>query len=626
MAIRNGSLIPARRYANYPPMQEEQPSTAVIPQQQSERRGEFPVEINTGQSKQPQFMKSIDDLAAFSSAVDAFKRQFDDLQKHIESIGNAIDSNLKSNGVDLAASSSFQQPSPLAIETTAIVNQSPEEPTVTVPEISNKPEGQRMCESMCSKGLRRYIYSNISDRAKLMEEIPSALNLAQEPAKFVLDCIGKFYLQGRKAFTKDSPMTSARLVSLLILESFLLRPDANEGKVKIDSCIKVEAETAAVAWRKRLMSEGGLAAAEQMDARGLLLLISCFGVPSKFRSLDLLDLIQQSGLNEIAGALRRSPFLVPMISGVVEMGIKRGMHIEALEMVYTFGMEDKFSASSVLTSFLRMRKESFERAKRKAQSPITFKEVIEKQLAALLSVIQFMETHKLDPAKEVPGWQIKEQIVKLEKDILQLNKDMEEKAKSISLIEEAVLAKRLHNQQMKRPRLSPIERTPVASSSYSLSPIKMPPVAPSSYSPIYCVRSFPSHRDEDNDEISALVSSYLGPPSSYPHRPSHRRSSPESSSYMVPPGGFGRNVSAYEHLPPNSYSPLVHGQRLPRQYSPVHGHRRQREYSPPIHGQQQQIQFGLQRAYRHSPSEEMYLGLPNHRSPRDSSLDRKGRT
>lgn len=218
-----------------------------------------------------------------------------------------------------------------------------------------------------------------------------------------------------------------------------------------------------------------------------------------------------------------------------------------------------------------------------------------------------METHKLDPGKELPGWQIKEQIVNLEKDTLQLDKEMEEKARSISLMEEAVLAKRIYNQQMKRPRLSPME---------------MPPVASSSYSSIYLDRSFHSQRDEDRDEISALVSSYLGPSSSFPHRSSLRRS-PE---YIVPlpPGGLGRSVYAYEHLPPNSYSP-GHGQRLPRQYSPspVHGQRHPRQYSPPIHGQQQ-IPFGLQRVYRHSPSEERYLGLSNHRSPRsNSSLDPK---
>ncbi|KFK36753.1 frigida [Arabis alpina] len=575
-------------------MTEEQPSS--LPS----RREEFAALINTdmeitiGHSKPPQFLKSIDDLVSFSAAVVAFKRQYDDLQNHMD----YIDSQLKSNGIDITDSSSFHSASPLlssprndaSVVTTVIVDQSPPEPSE-----SKKSEVQRLCEVMCSKGLRRYINTNVSDRAKLIEELPAALKHAKEPAKFVLECIGKFYLQGRKAFSKDSPMIPARQVSLLILESFLLMSEVCEEKklkIMIGSSVKDEAETAAIAWRRRLVVEGGLATAEQMDARGLLLLIASFGVPSNFRNMDLLDLIRKSGSAEIAAALKRSPFLVPKISGIVESSIKRGMHIEALELVYAFGMEDRFPASSLLTAFLRKSEESFERAKKKANSPAAFKEANEKHLAALLSVMQCLEAHKLDPAKEVPGWQIKEEMVKLKKDTLQLKKEMKEKARSVSLIEEEVLAKRLYNQQMKRPRLSAME---------------MPPVASSSYSPIYRDRSFPSHRDEDRDEISALVSSYLGPSSAFPHRSSLRRS-PE---YMIPPSGLGRNVSAYEHLPPNSYSP-VPGQRPPRLYS------------PPIDGQQQ-IPFGLQRVYRHSPSVERYLGLYDRNSPhRNSSLDNIG--
>lgn len=327
--IRASAIFFLRRnlMSNYPPTVAAQPTTTANPllqrHQSEQRRRELPkivetestsMDITIGQSKQPQFLKSIDELAAFSVAVETFKRQFDDLQKHIESIENAIDSKLESNGVVLAArNNNFHQPmlSPprnnVSVETTVTVSQPSQE---IVPETSNKPEGERICELMCSKGLRKYIYANISDQAKLMEEIPSALKLAKEPAKFVLDCIGKFYLQGRRAFTKESPMSSARQVSLLILESFLLMPDRGKGKVKIESWIKDEAETAAVAWRKRLMTEGGLAAAEKMDARGLLLLVACFGVPSNFRSTDLLDLIRMSGSNEIAGALKRSQFQV----------------------------------------------------------------------------------------------------------------------------------------------------------------------------------------------------------------------------------------------------------------------------------------------------------------------------
>ncbi|KAJ0267347.1 hypothetical protein HA466_0011820 [Hirschfeldia incana] len=542
-------------------------------------------EITIEQSNNhPQFLKSIDDLTALSAAVDAFKRHYNDLQSHVDYIKNAIDSNLKTKGIaaESPSSRSHSPPNDASGETaTAVASESPpkEISAETVPEV------ERLCELMCSKGLRRYMYSNISDRrVKLIEELPAALKLAKEPAKFVLECIGKFYLQGRKAYASDSHMIPARQVSLLILECYLLMLDPSEDEKKkvIDGCTKDEAEAAAVAWKKRMMSEGRLAEAEAMDAKGLLLLISCFGIPSSFKSVDLFDLVRKSGTAEIADALKRSPFLVPMMSGIVDSSIKRGKLIEALEMVYTFGIEDRFSASSILTSFLRMSKESFERAKQKAQAPIAYKEANQKFLAALLSVMKCLEAHNLDPEKEVQGWQIKEQMIKLEKDILQLDKQMEETA----------FTKRLYNQQMKRPRLSDME---------------MPPPASSSYPPIYRDQSFPSHRDGHTDEISALVSSYLGPSSAFPHRSSLRRS-PE---YIAPPGGLGRNVSTYEHPPSNSYLPL------PRRHSPVHGQRPPGEY-PPVHGQQQ-ISYGrLVSVYRHSPSVEINLALPNHRSPRNS--------
>ncbi|KAL0710410.1 hypothetical protein Bca4012_017388 [Brassica carinata] len=593
MALRNG-------YAHHPPIREEQPSPAMIRPREVPT---VPTNIETtigGPSKHPQFSKSIVDLAALADAVSAFKRRYDELQSHIDHIENAIDSELKSNGIEIeiaAASSPPPNDDDGSGETaTAIVCRSPHKEKEAS---DNRSEAERLCESMCSKELRRYMYANISDRAKLIKELTAALKLAKDPAKFVFECIGKFYLQGRKAFADDSPAISARKVSLLVLECYLLTFDPGEEKkllVKVDSSVEDEAEAAAVAWKKRLVGEGGLAAAEAMDARGLLLLVACFGIPESFKNMDLLDLIRKSGTAEIDGALKRSPFLVPMMSGIVDSSIKRGLHIEALEMVYTFGMEERFSPSSILSSFLRMSKESFERAKRKAQAPKAFKEANEKQLDALLSVMKCLEAHKLDPAKEVPGWQIKEQMVKLEKDIAQLDKQMEEEARAISLMEEeAALNKRVYTQQVKRPRFSDMEIPP--------------PIVSSSYSPIYRDhRSFSSHRDGETDEISALVSSYLGSSSGFPHRSSLGRS-PE---YMVPSGGLGRSVYAYDHLPPNSYSPV------PRQHSPVYGQRLHQEYSPPVH----QMPYGLQRVYRHSPSVERYLALPNHRSPHNSSQDR----
>ncbi|XP_019057519.1 PREDICTED: inactive protein FRIGIDA isoform X2 [Tarenaya hassleriana] len=295
-------------------------STVDIPtlqrQQQPEHTGtEIPI-CESQEHEQHQFVKSIGDLAALSAAINAFKRKYDDMQSHIQFIENAIDARLA--GVNVGGGVGASSSSVLPPEIDLPENKPPQESGTVVPESSEMPEVKHLCESMSSKGLRKYILSNIAEPAKLMEEIPEALKLAKDPSKLVFESIGKFYLQGRRAYTKDSPMITSRKASLLAMECFLLMADPDAAKTMVENSTKVEAKKAAFAWRKRLMSEGGLANAQTMDARGLLLLIACFGVPSTFGDLDLdlLDLLRQSKPSEISNALRRSAFLVPRIPGL----------------------------------------------------------------------------------------------------------------------------------------------------------------------------------------------------------------------------------------------------------------------------------------------------------------------
>lgn len=163
---------------------------------------------------------------------------------------------------------------------------------------------------MRSRGLRKYIISHLSDVAKLREEVPAALKGAPKPAKLVLECIGRFFLQGSKAFGKATHMVPSRQASLLILEFFLLS-DCTE----MEPSVKEEADLAAVTWRKRLINEGGVSNASDIDARGLLLLVACFGIPALFRNEDLRNLIRLSCPKEISDALRRSRFLLARVPG-----------------------------------------------------------------------------------------------------------------------------------------------------------------------------------------------------------------------------------------------------------------------------------------------------------------------
>lgn len=148
---------------------------------------------------------------------------------------------------------------------------------------------------------------------------------------------------------------------------------------------------------------------------------------------------------------------------IVENMKKHGMHVEAVDIVYTFGIEDKFSPHKILISFLRESKDAWKRTKRDA--PVLLKkEANEKHLAALQSVIKCLEDKKIDPAKLLPGWQIKDKIIKLEKDIADWNKQiMENKIMPKRKVGEIESSNKWNGQEMKRCRFTAKGSTPNAS-------------------------------------------------------------------------------------------------------------------------------------------------------------------
>ncbi|XP_070027539.1 uncharacterized protein [Nicotiana sylvestris] len=148
-------------------------------------------------------------------------------------------------------------------------------------------ELESLCEMMDGRGLRRYMVMHLFDIKGLLEQVPKALRLSSNPARLVLECVGKFYTQKGKSFVKGSQMVQARKASVLVLQCFLLMGISDE----IEIGVKQEAEQAALAWRKRLIAEAGILKAKEIDARGLLMLVGCFGIPGRFKNEDIRDLI-----------------------------------------------------------------------------------------------------------------------------------------------------------------------------------------------------------------------------------------------------------------------------------------------------------------------------------------------
>ncbi|XP_004503028.1 protein FRIGIDA [Cicer arietinum] len=393
--------------------------------------------------------KSVNELNDLSISIQAFKNRYDELQKHLDFIQQSIDTRTKelealatTTTVQTATDNGDIVPSEPESKSKAEgereqqqqqqepeeeedpeeepeeEEEDPEEPEVE----EKKPEEEEdellsLCKTMNSRGLRRYILTHLSETTSLKEQIPVALKTAPQPSKLVLECIGRFYLQGSKAYTTGSPMITARLASVLTLEYYLIS-GCVENEAQMTRSLKKDAATAAVSWRKRLIMEGGVGTASEMDARGLVLFLASFGVPGIFRNDDIVRLIRLSKPSEISHALRHSNALCSRVSDIAEGMMKKGMVVEAVDLAYTFGFEEKFTPQEVLASFLHKSNEAWKKAKQEARNvPNLLKKGNEKYLIALKSVVDCLEGHKVDFAKLLPEWRLKDTIFELERDI-----------------------------------------------------------------------------------------------------------------------------------------------------------------------------------------------------------------
>ncbi|PHU24161.1 hypothetical protein BC332_09268 [Capsicum chinense] len=234
-------------------------------------------------------------------------------------------------------------------------------------------ELQNICELANGRSLRRYMAKRISGMNRLLEEVPKALRLASNPARLVLECMGKFHEQNSKSLAKDFRMIQGRKASILILECFLMM--GIDKSVYIHKRVKDEADKAALAWRNRFITKRN---ATRMDAQGLLLLIGCFGIPGGFTNEDIRNLLQKGPIKQMKGALRRS---------------------------------------NVLMAKVPDSEESLKKMKENKDSLAAMDEAKRKHLFALISVSKCLKLHDIEASKLLPGWKIDEKIMALENEI-----------------------------------------------------------------------------------------------------------------------------------------------------------------------------------------------------------------
>ncbi|KAM7272926.1 hypothetical protein ACFE04_027590 [Oxalis oulophora] len=397
---------------------------------------------NTMTTLQPNFMKSIEELSNLSTAILNFKSKFDDLNTHLEFISNSIDAKFNQLPQQL-----IEKSIPLLTICTQQLNShngsSPKQDTETT-----ETEISKALNFGGGRGLRKYLIDNLANIDLLRKQVPAFLKKVQDPARVVLDCVGKFYCQGIRAYAQDCPLIQVRQASVLMLELFLSCLGERLDDVKV---VKEEAEVRAIAWKNRMVGEGGVSKACEIDARGLLLFIACFGIPRVFRDDDVGDLIMVSNLEEIGDLVRQSHVIVVRIPGIIKQMVKNKMNIEAAEIAYTFGVEKEISLQKILNSLL----ENSRQKAKAAKGETGYLRLLNRQLADLRSVKKFIKNRNLDPAKVVPGWQIVKTIISLEKEIAELEKKEKDQMNLKRTYNQNESSNHFIIQESKRSRFSP---------------------------------------------------------------------------------------------------------------------------------------------------------------------------
>ncbi|XP_019265395.1 PREDICTED: protein FRIGIDA-like [Nicotiana attenuata] len=398
-------------------------------------------------------------LRKLSDGLSVFQRCLTELEQHIDSVRTSIVSSMlllrnneqSTNNTPSAAALPAPQPEPepsCESDPSEVEDENEDEDE---DEDNDEEEGEEeeeeeeeeakspcrseleiLCETMNSIGLKEYMITHLSDINGLREQVPKALKLSPNPARLVLECINK---GGSERYVNSS----RSLASVLTLECLLL------AAIENDKGAKEDAEQAALAWRERMIYQGGVIKAHEMDARGLLLLIGCFGIPQAFTNLDIRYLVTVSDAWVISGALRRSSVLMEKIPEIIGWMLKQNIVVEALDIAYTFGMEERFNPRRHLTSFLHNSEVSLLNKTKGLEQGITVRSVKKKHLSHLKSVSECLGHHKIDPTKLLPGWQIDMRIMNLEKEIAELNKHIGEK-------ELAELTMRIGDQKMAQKR------------------------------------------------------------------------------------------------------------------------------------------------------------------------------
>ncbi|KAL7081827.1 hypothetical protein ACP275_14G062800 [Erythranthe tilingii] len=302
------------------------------------------------------------------------------------------------------------------------------------------PDLVKLCQEMNSEALNKFISDNRKDLVTLREEIPVALKAASDPAYLVLDSLKGFY-GTEDVHKKDANLLGLRRTCIMLMEclsSLFVNMDAGSVSGIISENAKERAKAIAEEWKPKLdYLDVDASYGNSLEAHAFLQLLATFGINSDFDQDCLSKLIPMVSRRRQTAELCRYLGLSEKMPGVIDVLVKNGRQIDAVNLAFAFELTEQFSPVSLLKSYLSEAKKVPSAAKPGSTSPgaSAQSDVNEKELTALKAVIKCIEDHSLE---------IRFPVEPLQKQVLEIEKAKADKKRATEVAKP----------QSKRPRAS----------------------------------------------------------------------------------------------------------------------------------------------------------------------------
>uniref|UniRef100_A0A7N0UNH7 FRIGIDA-like protein n=1 Tax=Kalanchoe fedtschenkoi TaxID=63787 RepID=A0A7N0UNH7_KALFE len=291
------------------------------------------------------------------------------------------------------------------------------------------PEMVKLCAEMNPKSLHKFISDNRKNLIILRRELPYALKAAESPATLVLDSLAGFYCTDvpNEDGKKNANLLGLRRTCIMLMEcmSILL----TDSKIGVDSeflseNVKEKAKEIAAEWKPKLDALDAEASnGNSLEAHAFLQLIATFDIASDFNQEDISKYLPMVSRRRQTAGLFRILGFTQKIPGLIEVLIKNGRHIDALNLSFAFNLTEKFSPVPLLKSYMTEATKTSSLVKVGNSHPTAQMEVNDFELTALKTVIKCIEEHKLEDQYPLDPLQMR--VIELEKVKTEKNRETE---------------------------------------------------------------------------------------------------------------------------------------------------------------------------------------------------------